>query len=132
MYMEDGINIINGYQPETVSGFTLGNFPWTTFRHLANETALMAGVLSQQLFAIDTDLPNYSDQGISFIISHQPQLASLFNTIAQRLDKMIPMMKQQFVSTGSIHLEMGPNFRLATLVNAAPNGALFRNLLMKS
>ena len=128
MYMEDAMNLINGYQPETVSGFTLNNFPWQTFRHIANETALMVGVLSQQLFAIDTDVPNYSDQGITFTITHQPQLAALFSSITQRLDKMIPMMKLQFVSTGSIHMEMGANFRLAVLVNSAPFGSLFRNM----
>lgn len=131
MFMEGAMQIINGYQPETITGFTIENFPWTDFRHVANEAALMAGVLSQQLFAIDTDMPNYSDNGTTFVIAHQPQLASLLNQISQRLDRAIPQMKLQFVSTGSIHIEQGPNMRLAMLVNAAPTGALFRNLYFK-
>jgi hypothetical protein len=130
MYMEGGLQIINGYQPEGTS-FNLTNYPWQYYRHIANEAALMAGVLSQQLFAIDTDLPNYTDQGTTFVIAHQPQLAALLNQISQRLDKAIPAMKFQFVSTGSIHIEQGPNFRLAQLLTAAPSGSLFRNLYFK-
>lgn len=131
MFMEGGLQIINGYQPETIAGFNLYNFPWRDYRHIANEAALMSGVLSQQLFAIDTDMPNYSDQGTTFVIAHQPQLAALLNQVTQRLDKAIPQMKLQFVTTGSLHIEQGPTFRLATLLTAAPSGSLFRNLYFK-
>lgn len=131
MYLEDGMQVINAYQPETVSGFTIENFPWSDFRHLAIESALICGVMSQQLFAVDTDMPNYTDQGTTFVIAHQPQLASILNQITMRLDKAIPAMKQQFVSTGSIHIAAGPNFRMAQLLQAAPNGSLFRNVFFK-
>lgn len=130
MYLEGGIQIINGYQPETSGGFTLDNFPWTTFRHIGLECGLMSGVMSQQLFAIDTDMPNYSDQGISFVISHQPQLASFLQSLAQRLDKAVPAMKLQFVTTGSIHLQMGGGYGLNMLASAAPTGSLFRNMVI--
>lgn len=129
MYLEGGIQIINAYQPGNI-GFTVDNFPWSDFRHIALESSLMAGVMSQQLFAVDTDLPQYSDQGTNFIIAHQPQLAAFLNQIIQRLDKAIPMMKLQFVTTGSIRVEAGPNFRLAQLLQAAPYGALFRNMFV--
>lgn len=132
MFLEGGLQIINGYQPETVSGFTLDNFPWDTFRHIGLEAALMAGVLSQQMFAIDTDMPNYSDQGTQFVIAHQPQLASYLNSVTARLDKAIPLMKLQFVTTGSIHLQMGGGFGLNMLVAASPTGSLFRNMFFKS
>lgn len=129
MFMEGGMQIINTYQPGNI-GFTIDNFPWPEFRHIALESALMSGVISQQLFAIDTDIPQYSDQGTNFIIAHQPQLAAFLNQIIQRLDKAIPMMKLQFITTGSIRVEAGPNFRLAQLLQAAPNGALFRNMFV--
>jgi hypothetical protein len=131
MFLEGGLQIINAYQPET-GAFNIYNFPWKDFRHIALESALMSGVMSQQLFAIDTDMPNYSDQGATFVIAHQPQLAAMLNQITQRLDKAIPLMKLQFVSTGSIHIEQGPTFRLAQLLQAAPTGALFRNMYFKS
>ena len=103
-------------------------FPYDTFRHVVNEAAMVAAIMSQQMFAIDTDLPNYSDQGITFVISHQPQLAAYLNMLTARLDREIQAMKLQFVSTGSIHMVQGPNYRLATLMSAAPVGSLFRNV----
>ena len=128
MYMQEGISMINAYQPETAIGFNTETFPYDTFRHVVNEAAMVAAIMSQQMFAIDTDLPNYSDQGITFVISHQPQLAAYLNMLTARLDREIQAMKLQFVSTGSIHMVQGPNYRLATLMSAAPVGSLFRNV----
>jgi hypothetical protein len=128
MYMQEGISMINTYQPETAVQFDVNSFPYAPYRHVANEAAMVAAVMSQQMFAIDTDLPNYSDQGITFVISHQPQLAQFLNTLTARLDKEIQMMKLQWVSTGSIHMVQGPNYRLATIMSAAPFGSLFRNV----
>ena len=128
MYMQEGISMVNSFQPETQMPFTLENFPYAAFRHVVNQAATVAAVMSQMMFAIDTDLPNYSDQGITFVIAHQPQLAAFINTLTARLDKEIQAMKLQFVNTGSIHLVQGPNFRLATLMSAAPIGSLFRNV----
>lgn len=128
-YLEDGLQIINSYQPGGC--FTVDNFPWGKFEFILVEAALLAGVMSQRLFAIDTDVPSFSDQGNSFVINHQQPLADYLNWLSNRLDKMIPMFKLQFVSAGSLHIEAGPNFRLAQLINAAPAGALFRNVFFK-
>jgi hypothetical protein len=126
MYLEQGLGIINAYEPYPIF-LTLDTFP-DAFRHLLLESALIAGVLSQQLFAIDEDVPSFNDQGNSFVIQHAPQLASLLNQITARLDKLIPQMKLKFVQSGSVHVQAGGNFRLAQLVSAAPSGALFRNM----
>lgn len=125
-FLKMGLDIINAYEPYP-TWCTLDTFPVDRFGHVLYESALVAGTMSQQLFAIDTDIPNYSDQGNSFVIQHGPQLAAFLNTISQRLDKLIPLMKLKFVNSGSLHIEASPNFRLATLINAAPSGALFRN-----
>lgn len=130
-FFESGLQIINGYQPETVMGFTFTTFPWQDYRHIALESALVAGTMSQQLFAVDTDLPNYSDQGTTFTISHQPQLAAFMNQISARLDKSIPAMKMQFVGTGSIHINAGPSYKLGQLLSAAPSGSTFRNVFFR-
>lgn len=129
-YLEDGLTIINAYEPYPVFN-TLDHFP-RQFQYILFESSLIAGVMSQQLFAIDTDIPNYSDQGNTFVIQHGPQLANVLNQISQRLDKIIPLMKLKFVQSGSLHVQAGPNYRLAQLLNAAPNGALFRNLFFTS
>ena len=95
------------------------------------QCGLVAGVMSQNLFAVDTDMPNYSDQGNSFVIDHGTKLAAFLNQVTAQLDKMIPVMKLKFVRSGSLHIQAGPNYRMSTLLSAAPNGALFRNIYFK-
>lgn len=126
-YLQDGLSIINAYEPYPTF-CTLDDFPSQTFRHILYEASLLAGVMSQQLFAIDTDIPSFNDQGNTFVIQHGPQLAQVLNTVSQRLDKLIPLMKLKFVRSGALHVEAGTNFRLSTILNAAPSGSTFRNV----
>lgn len=128
-YLEGGIQTINAYQPSGT--FTFDTYPYSSYEFILIEAALVVGVMSQQLFAVDTDIPSWNDQGNAFVIQHQPQLAQYLNALTQRLDKMIPMLKLNFVSSGSLHIEAGPNYRLAQLINAAPSGSLFRNVYFK-
>ncbi len=128
-YLEEGLTLINAYQPYPTF-CTLDHFP-QEFLHVLQEAALVAGVTSQTLFAIDTDIPGYSDQGNSFVIDHGTKLAAFLNTISGRLDRIIPQMKLHFVRTGSLHIQAGTNFRLAQLLQASPNGAVFRNVFFR-
>lgn len=127
-YLEGGLQNINAYQPSLT--FTFDNFP-LEYRQILIDAALITGVMSQELYAIDTDIPSYNDQGTSFVIAHQPQLASFLNQLTQRLDKLIPQMKLQLLQPGTLHTQMGPNFRLTQLVQAAPNGSIFRGVFFK-
>ncbi len=127
-YLYAGLQNINAYQPSL--NFTMMNFP-LEYRQILIDSALISGVMSQQLYAIDTDIPNYNDQGTSFVITHQQQLASFLNQITARLDKLIPMMKLQLLNPGSLHVQMGPSFRLQTLMSAAPSGSIFRGVFFK-
>lgn len=129
-YLDGGLNEWNMYEPYPTFN-TLDDFPLQYEQGLL-EAALLVGVMSQELYAIATDIPNYSSQGAAFVIQHQPQLAQYFNKLAQRLDKIIPIAKLKLVRSGSIHTEIGPNFRLQTLITAAPPGALFRNFFVSS
>lgn len=127
-YLEGGLQNINAYQPSLT--FTMENFPFE-YKQILLDASLITGVMSQELYAIDTDVPSYNDQGTSFVITHQPQLASFFNRLTQRLDKVIPQMKLQLLQPGSLHTQMGPNFRLTQLMQAAPSGSLFRGVFFK-
>lgn len=127
-FLQGGLENINAYQPSL--NFTIENYPME-YREILIESALISGVISQQLYSIDTDLQSYSDQGTSYVLSHQPQLASFLNQITQRLDKLIPMMKLQLLNPGSMHSRMGPDFRLNTLVSGSPSGSLFRNFYFR-
>jgi hypothetical protein len=125
-FLEGGMANINAYQPSVTFG-AIEQFP-RLYKQILLDSGLITGVMSQQLFAIDTDIPNYNDQGTSFVISHQPQLASFLNQVTQRLDKMIPQMKLQLINSGSLHTTMGPGYRLQTIMEAAPSGSIFRNV----
>lgn len=130
-FLQNGLEMINAYPP-TVGWLDLSRYPWDTHGAVLLESALMYGVMSQELFAVDTDLQGWSDQGNSWTLQHQPQLAAYLNGLAQRLDQRIPKMKMQFLASGVMRTNVSTSFRLRTLFNSAPNGALFRNLYFKA
>jgi hypothetical protein len=129
-YLEGGLSTWNLYEPYPTF-CSLHEFP-VIYRQGLIEAALLVGVQSQELFAIDNDIPNYSAQGAAFVIQHQPALAAFLTRMAQRLDKLIPIAKLKLVRSGSVRVELGPNYRLQQLINMAPSGALFRNLYIRA
>ena len=125
-FIDGGLQLINSYQPYVV--FSLETYPITLFREILLEASLYVGIISQLLFAVDQDVNAFSDQGQSFTINHQAPLSQFSNELARRLDTRIPAFKMHFVSTGSSLTQMGPAYRLQTVLTAAPSGSLFRNL----
>lgn len=125
-YLRGGMTLINAYQPYP-TWCSVDTFP-DTFRQTLFDAALVVGVNAQTLFAIDNDLDNWSSQGNSFVVLHQPKLAAFSQTLTARLDVLIPKMKLHFVRSGSAKVEVGPNTRLSTIVGMSPNGATFRNM----
>lgn len=125
-YLEGGLSFINAWQPYPTWN-TIDMFPTMTHGQILVYAAELVGIDSQELYAVDTDIPNFSNQGNAFVIEHYPKLEAYANKLFQYLDKLVPQMKLQYVNTGSLHIEAGPNFRLAALLAASPNGGLFRN-----
>jgi hypothetical protein len=126
-YFIGGLQTINAYQPSIF--WSLDTYPYQLVGSILVKAALMWGVTSQTLFAIDTDVPSYSDQGQSFVINHQPALAAYLQSVTSWLDTNVPLMKLHFVRSGSVYTQMMPNFRLQFLTEAAPNGSTFRNVI---
>lgn len=130
-YLDGGLQAINSYQP--YPGWdSIETFPVQQYGSLLIEAALMYGVMSQMLFAVDTDIENWNDQGNGFTIAHQPKLAAFLQQLATSLDQRIPKFKMHFLSNGSVRTVIGPSFRLNTLISASPSGALFRGLFFRS
>lgn len=129
-YLFAGLSAINAYPPyPTVSA--LDDWP-TDFQWMLYKAGLVTGLTAQSLYAVDTDIPNWSDQGNAFVIEHFPKLAQLLNAWSQELAAEVPKMKfQHFVGGPSGKVEAGPNARLNALIQASPNGALFRNLIFR-
>lgn len=125
-YLEGGLNLINVYQPNT--SILLEDFPRTHVQLLIDVATLVA-LQSQTLFAVDTDMPSYSDQGNSFALNHAGPLQGFMSSLQSRVDRLVPLFKLSFATMGSIHMEAGPSFRLVSLMQAAPPGVLFRGFL---
>lgn len=127
-FLLNGLSIWNLYEPYPTF-ISLEQFP-SIYRQGLIESALYVGLASQELFAVDTDVPNYSAQGAAFVIQHQPQLGAIITRIAQRLDKLIPIAKLKLVRSGTAHVQSGANYRLTQMIQMAPAGALFRNMFV--
>lgn len=126
--LENGLTLINA-GPFTLGWSGIDDFP-ETHRAVLLDAALFYAIAAQVIYSIDTDLSpgGWSDQGQSFVIQHQPQLAQFLDSLAARLKESIKLMKFQYISNGSIHISAGPNYRFNALLEAAPNGALFRGI----
>jgi hypothetical protein len=128
-YLRGGMQMINAYQPYP-TWCTLETFP-SCFLQTLYDAGMIVAINAQTLFAIDSDVEQWSDQGNAFVINHYPKLTAFNQALAQRLDKIIPQMKLHFVDSGSVKVESGPNFRINALVQMTPQGAIFRNVLMR-
>ena len=123
-YLQTGLEYINAFQPyPTFVG--IDQFPGQ-YGAILLDAGFFAALLAQEVFAIDTDI-NYGDNGETFTIDHQPKLDAMMNSTWARMTQTIPGFKRQFVRSGALHLRVGPNFRLASLLNTAPTGTFLRN-----
>ena len=129
-YLLGGMEKINSYQPSIF--FNPDNYPYSMFGETLIEAALIVGVMSQTLFAIDTDVTSYNDQGQSFVINHQQPLAAFLNTLVNNLDRNIPLFKLHFVRSGTVLTQTGASYRMNALMSAAPSGATFRGIFFKA
>jgi len=126
-FLRLGLHMINEYQPYPTFT-TLDYFPLETFSNVLIKAAMYQGIISQTLFAIDTDVPQYSDSGHSFVLQHATPLAAFVDKLKQELDKIIPQFKLRFVNSGTVSIEARMDMAFQMLLSTAPYGSLFRNM----
>lgn len=124
MFLELGLSYINNTPPYPTWA-TLEYFP-REYKSLLVRSALMHGLLSQYLYATDTDITNYSDNGLSYVKQHAPQLFQALQSIKEDLKAEIPKFKMQFVNIGSVVMRNTISYRWDTLIQNAPAGATLR------
>ncbi len=127
LWLKQGLHYINSFQPYPV-WISIDSFPIETHSDILIRSAMYVALTSQMLFAVDTDVPNYSDSGHSFVLQHQQPLAAYIANLQQELMQLIPSFKRQFVSSGTVSIEMRLDMAFAMMLSSAPNGTLFRNL----
>lgn len=127
IYLQAGIEYINSQQPLTF--MSLEQFPVRSHAQILVDAATIVALFSQSMFAVDTDM-QYNDQGFSFTIDHASKLGSVIGMLQSRFAIQLRDFKMLYCQTGSIHTQLGPNYRLLSLLQAAPSGSLFRNAFM--
>jgi len=126
LYLMQGLSYINGRPPYPVWN-TLDDFPVSQFSDVLIRASLYIGITSQSLFAIDTDIPSYSDQGHSFVLQHFSGLNPMMNQLRAELDKYVPEVKRKFVRSGTASVETRMGYMWYNLIASSPTGSLFRN-----
>lgn len=124
-YLALAVTEINAYQP--ITNMTLENFPSRDFMMILIWTATLIALISQGLFAVDTDI-EYSDRGASFRMDHASKIQSYAQIVITRLEARMQAFKLQYAPIGTVKFEVGVSLRLAAMLEAAPSGSLFRGL----
>lgn len=127
LFLRLGLNMINEAQPYP-TWVSLEHFPIELFSNILIKAAIYQGVTSQLLFSIDTDVPQYSDSGHSFVLQHATPLAGYLSHLRQELDAAIPNFKRHFVNSGTMSAEVRMDMAFSMMLASAPYGSLFRNL----
>jgi hypothetical protein len=125
--LRSGLEAINSAQPY-VCWATLDAFPIETYAEILIKTAAYTALESTMLFALDTDIPNYNAQGHAFVLTHQQPLAAYLQQLRSELDKRIRAFKLHFVNSGSLGLQIRPDYAFSSLLAAAPFGSIFRGM----
>lgn len=128
VYLQMGLARINAAQPY-VGWSSLDAFPLEDYFEILIRTALLCALDSQYLFGVDTDVPSFSDQGHSFVITHAGQIKALRDALATELARDIREFKLHFVRSGSIGAEFRLGWSFYQTLTTAPPGSLFRNTI---
>ena len=124
MFLELGLSRINSAQPYPYWS-NLGSFDIDAGMQILIRAALVEGLRAQYLFAVDTDVPSYSDSGHSFVIQHGPQIKSMIDSLDAQLDRDIQAFKLHYVGVGRVSTELRVGTTFYQLISSAPFGALF-------
>lgn len=128
VYLQMGLARINAAQPY-VGWATIDDFPLEYYFEILVRSATLSALDSQAMFANDTDILSYSDQGHSFVITHFSQLKAMRDALATELARDIREFKLHFVRSGSIGAEFRLGWAFYQTLSASPPGSLFRNTI---
>lgn len=124
-YLQGGLDEINAFPP--VTGFSLASFPAVYGQLLINSATIVA-LISQSLFAVDTDTLSFSDQGFSFTSDHFARLQSMYSSLLAQTKEQLKILKFEYSGIAGVVLQIVPSYPFNVVLKTSPRGALFRNL----
>ena len=125
LYLQAGLERINQAQPYVT--FTMTNYPYWHGTELLIRCAVVEGIRSQYLFAVDTDIPQFSDSGHSFALTHTQTLKPMYDSMTAELSKDIQAFKLHYVNSGTVISEYRVGYGFYQMVLSSPPGSTFRN-----
>jgi len=128
LYLRSAVEYINSFQPYVQ--FQLEMFPSMTHGEILLQAAMYIALQSQLNFSIDTDVPSFSDSGHSFVLQHVQPISAYVSQLRTELENRIPKFKLHFVRSGTISVELKPDYAFAALMSAAPWGSVFKNMFV--
>jgi len=126
IYLQAGLSRINAAQPY-IGWRSIDHFPLEMYWEILTRSALMYALDSQGLFAIDTDVPAYNDQGHAFTITHASQLKAMRDSISAELERDIREFKLHHISSGVVKAEFRIGWGFYQMLASSPPGSMFRN-----
>jgi hypothetical protein len=126
MGMQLGLSLINSVQPYPMWS-NIDAFDISKHGSILIKAAMYQLLTAQGIFAIDTDIPSFNDQGHSFVLVHFAGLEQVANRLKADLDKAIPAMKLHYVRNGSLGAEVSMSLAAYALYSSSPSGSLIRN-----
>lgn len=125
MYLQCGKDRINQAQPY-VTWTSLDQFPIDHGTELLLSCSLVSALESQYLFAVDTDVQSFSDQGHSFVLTHFAPIKSLYDSLLSSLPQRIREFKLHYVQSGTVMSEFRIGWGFWQTVASSPPGTYFR------
>lgn len=126
-FLQGGVDEINSFPP--ITGFIIDTYP-ESFGQLLINSATVVGLISQKLFAVDTDVMTYSDQGFSYNLDHFARYNSVMTELLAHIKDQMRKFKMEFSCIGSVNVQAVPFFPAAVMLKTSPRGSLFRNLFV--
>jgi hypothetical protein len=125
MFLKAGLERISAAQPYP-GWMNLYQFPIQHGGELLISCAVLSALESQYLFAVDTDVPSFSDQGHSFVVTHATQIQALYNSMLTGISTRIREFKLHYVKSGSVGVEFRIGWGFFQMVAASPPGSTFK------
>ena len=120
------VSFLNSFQPYPCWS-SLDAYDIINYGEILIHAAMYQLITAQGLFAIDTDIPSFNDQGHSFVLVHFAGLEQVANRLLNDLNKRVPDMKRHHVQTGSLGMELNMSYLSYRGISTMPFGALYRN-----
>lgn len=127
LFLRSGLEYINSFQPYI--GFSnLDAFPLEQYAEILIKAATYVAIESQMIFAVDSDIAQYSAATHSFSVNHFQPLAAYLSQLQADLNVRVPNFKRHFVNSGTAKAEYRVDRAFASLLSASPYGSTFRGL----